>query len=79
MRRRGIALRTPQSLPELIAGDHFANCLGNLARCRDLLGGQVQVMFPSALSSIEYVRTDKVRGLAVTTANARQRCRTVRP
>jgi tripartite-type tricarboxylate transporter receptor subunit TctC len=34
----------------------------------DLLGGQVQVMFASAPSSIEYVRTGKVRGLAVTTA-----------
>jgi tripartite-type tricarboxylate transporter receptor subunit TctC len=34
----------------------------------DLLGGQVQVMFASAPSSIEYVRAGTVRGLAVTTA-----------
>jgi tripartite-type tricarboxylate transporter receptor subunit TctC len=34
----------------------------------DLLGGQVQVMFASMSSSIEYVRTDKLRALAVTTA-----------
>jgi tripartite-type tricarboxylate transporter receptor subunit TctC len=34
----------------------------------DLLGGQVQIMFASAPSSIEYVRTGKVCGLAVTTA-----------
>jgi tripartite-type tricarboxylate transporter receptor subunit TctC len=41
---------------------------GNGPALTDLLGGQVQVMFPSAPSSIEYVRTGKVRGLAVTTA-----------
>jgi tripartite-type tricarboxylate transporter receptor subunit TctC len=33
----------------------------------DLLGGQVQVMFASMSSSIEYVRTGKLRALAVTT------------
>src|SRR5262249_47414657 len=34
----------------------------------DLLGGQVQVMFPSTVSSIGYIRAGKVRALAVTTA-----------
>jgi tripartite-type tricarboxylate transporter receptor subunit TctC len=34
----------------------------------DLLGGQVQVMFPTAPASIEYVRASKLRALAVTTA-----------
>ena len=34
----------------------------------DLLGGQVQVMFAFAPSSIEYSRAGTVRGLAVTTA-----------
>jgi tripartite-type tricarboxylate transporter receptor subunit TctC len=34
----------------------------------DLLGGQVQVMFASMLSSIEYIRAGKLRALAVTTA-----------
>jgi tripartite-type tricarboxylate transporter receptor subunit TctC len=34
----------------------------------DLLGGQVQVMFDSMPASIEYVRTGKVRALAVATA-----------
>ena len=34
----------------------------------DLLGGQVQVMLASMSSSIEYVRTGKLRALAVTTA-----------
>jgi len=34
----------------------------------DLLGGQVQVMFATMSSSIEYVRSGKLRALAVTTA-----------
>jgi len=34
----------------------------------DLLGGQVQVMFDTAISSIEYIRVGKLRALAVTTA-----------
>src|SRR5207245_676233 len=33
----------------------------------DLLGGQVQVMFATISSSIEYVRAGKLRALAVTT------------
>src|SRR5262249_10214028 len=34
----------------------------------DLLGGQVQVMFAATASSIEYIRTGRLRALAVTTA-----------
>jgi tripartite-type tricarboxylate transporter receptor subunit TctC len=34
----------------------------------DLLGGQVQVMFDSLVSSIEYIRAGKLHALAVTTA-----------
>jgi tripartite-type tricarboxylate transporter receptor subunit TctC len=34
----------------------------------DLLGGQVQVIFTSTISSIEYIRSEKLRPLAVTTA-----------
>jgi tripartite-type tricarboxylate transporter receptor subunit TctC len=34
----------------------------------DLLGGQVQVTFSTPPSSIEYIRTDKLRALAVTSA-----------
>src|SRR5262249_8856021 len=34
----------------------------------DLLGGQVQVSFPSMASSIEYVRAGKLRAMAVATA-----------
>jgi tripartite-type tricarboxylate transporter receptor subunit TctC len=33
-----------------------------------LLGGQAQVMFPTMVSSIEYVRSGRLRALAVTTA-----------
>ena len=41
---------------------------GNGPALTDLLGGQVQVMFPSAPSSIAFVRAGTVRALAVTTA-----------
>ena len=34
----------------------------------DLLGGQVQVMFPTTVASIEYIRAGRLRALAVTTA-----------
>ena len=34
----------------------------------DLLGGQVQVMFGSAPSSVQYIRSGQLRGLAVTSA-----------
>ena len=39
---------------------------GNAPALTDLIAGQVQLVFPSSASSIEYVRTGKVRGLAVT-------------
>jgi tripartite-type tricarboxylate transporter receptor subunit TctC len=41
---------------------------GNGPALTDLLGGQVDVLFPTLASSIEYIRTGKLRGLAVTTA-----------
>jgi tripartite-type tricarboxylate transporter receptor subunit TctC len=34
----------------------------------DLLGGQVQVMFPTTVSSIEYIKVGRLRALAVTAA-----------
>ena len=34
----------------------------------DLLGGQVQLMFPGTTASIAYIRAGKLRALAVTTA-----------
>jgi tripartite-type tricarboxylate transporter receptor subunit TctC len=41
---------------------------GNAPALTDLIAGQVQLVFPSSASSIEYVKTGKVRGLAVTGA-----------
>ena len=41
---------------------------GNGPALTDLLGGQVEVMFVSTPSSIEYIRSGKLRALAVTTA-----------
>jgi tripartite-type tricarboxylate transporter receptor subunit TctC len=42
---------------------------GGAPAITDLLGGQVQVMFDALPESIEYIRTGKLRPLAVTTAN----------
>jgi tripartite-type tricarboxylate transporter receptor subunit TctC len=41
---------------------------GNAPALTDLIAGQVEVVFPSAASSIEYVKTGKLRGLAITGA-----------
>jgi tripartite-type tricarboxylate transporter receptor subunit TctC len=41
---------------------------GSAPAITDMLGGQVQVMFDSMPSSIEYIRAGKLRALAVTTA-----------
>jgi tripartite-type tricarboxylate transporter receptor subunit TctC len=41
---------------------------GGAPALTDLLGGQVQVMFPNPASSIEYIRAGRLRALAVTTA-----------
>jgi tripartite-type tricarboxylate transporter receptor subunit TctC len=41
---------------------------GNAPALTDLMAGQVEVVFPSSASSIEYVKTGKLRGLAVTGA-----------
>ncbi len=41
---------------------------GDAPALTDLIGGQVQVMFAVLPSAIEYVRTGKLRALAVTTA-----------
>jgi len=41
---------------------------GEAPALTDLLGGQVQAMFPTATGSIQYIRAGKLRALAVTTA-----------
>jgi tripartite-type tricarboxylate transporter receptor subunit TctC len=45
---------------------------GNGPALTALLGGQVEVLFASVPSSIEYIRTGKLRGLAVTSATRAQ-------
>jgi tripartite-type tricarboxylate transporter receptor subunit TctC len=42
---------------------------GNGPALADLLGGQVQFVFASLPSSLEFIKTGKLRGLAVTSAN----------
>jgi tripartite-type tricarboxylate transporter receptor subunit TctC len=64
--------------PQHVAGELFkmmagVNMLhvpyrGAAPALTDLLGGQVQVMFDNLSSSIEHIRTGKLRALAVTTA-----------
>ena len=45
----------------------------------DLLGGQVQVMFDNAASSMAHIRAGRLHALAVQRPNASTRCRTFRP
>ena len=42
---------------------------GNGPALTDLLGGQVELMFPTSPSAVEYVKSGRLRGLAVTTAS----------
>jgi tripartite-type tricarboxylate transporter receptor subunit TctC len=42
---------------------------GNGPALTDLLGGQVELMFPTSPSSVEYVKAGRLRGLAVTSAS----------
>jgi tripartite-type tricarboxylate transporter receptor subunit TctC len=46
---------------------HVPYC-GNATALTDLIAGQIEVLFPSLRSSIEYVKTGKLRALAVTGA-----------
>jgi tripartite-type tricarboxylate transporter receptor subunit TctC len=41
---------------------------GGAPALTDMLGGQVQVMFPTIVSSVEYIRAGRLRALAVTSA-----------
>jgi tripartite-type tricarboxylate transporter receptor subunit TctC len=55
---------------KMITGIHIVHVpyRGAAPAITDLIGGQVQVMFPDMPSSIEYIRSEKLRALAVTTA-----------
>ena len=73
-----INLARPAWVPDTISGELFKMMTGvNIVHVPyrgagpalvDLIGGEVQVMFATMSSSIEYVRTGKLRALAVTTA-----------
>jgi tripartite-type tricarboxylate transporter receptor subunit TctC len=52
---------------------------GSAPALTDLLGGQVQVMFASLPSAIEYIKVGKLRPLAVSTAKASEQLPDVAP
>ncbi|MGD0023220.1 MAG: tripartite tricarboxylate transporter substrate-binding protein [Xanthobacteraceae bacterium] len=56
------------ALFEMLAGVELVHVPYRGSIMADLLSGQVQVFFSSTSSSIEYIRTGKLRALAVTTA-----------
>jgi tripartite-type tricarboxylate transporter receptor subunit TctC len=66
----GTASHMAGELFKMMAGVNMAHVpyRGGGPALTDLLGGQVQVMFPGAIASIEYIRAGKLRALAVTTA-----------
>ena len=51
---------------------------GQAPAMTDLLGGQVQVYFATTVASIEYIRTGRLRALAVTTATRSDALRSLR-
>ena len=57
----------------------FVSYRGDAPALTDLLGGQVQMMIPAPLASIEYIRAGKLRALAVTTPTRWKDCQTSRP
>jgi tripartite-type tricarboxylate transporter receptor subunit TctC len=66
----GSGTHLPGELFKMMAGVNMVHVpyRGGGPALTDLLGGQVQVMFPSTVSSIEYIRAGRLRALAVTTA-----------
>jgi hypothetical protein len=66
----GGASHLPGELFKMMAGVNLVHVpyRGNGPALVALLGGQVEALFPSLPSSIEYIRTGKLRGPAVTSA-----------
>jgi tripartite-type tricarboxylate transporter receptor subunit TctC len=66
----GTASHMAGELFKMMAGVNMAHVpyRGGGPALTDLLGAQVQVMFPGTIASVEYIRTGKLRALAVTTA-----------
>jgi tripartite-type tricarboxylate transporter receptor subunit TctC len=62
------------ALFEMLAGVKLTHVpfRGNAPALTALLGGQVEVLFASLPSSLEYIRTGKVRALGITTAQRTQ-------
>jgi tripartite-type tricarboxylate transporter receptor subunit TctC len=67
---KGTNTRLSGELFRIMAGINMVHVpyRGEVPAITDLLGGQVQVYFGTAPASIEYIRTGKLRALAVTTA-----------
>jgi tripartite-type tricarboxylate transporter receptor subunit TctC len=70
----GTASQLTAALFKMMAGVDMLDVpyRGEAPALTDLLGGQVQVMFGTLTSSIEYIRTGSLRALAVTTATRSQ-------
>ena len=66
----GAAMHMSGELFKIMAGIDMVHVFyrGAGPTLTDLLAGQVQVSFPTMPASIEYIRTGKLRALAVTTA-----------
>src|SRR5262249_52929501 len=66
----GAAPHLPGELFKMVAGIDMVHVpyRGGGPAVTDLIAGQVQVYFATTVSSIEYVRTGRLRALAVTTA-----------
>jgi hypothetical protein len=66
----GGASHVSGELFKLMTGAHMllVSYRGTAPAVTDLLGGQVQVMFPTAVSSIGYIRSGRLRALAVSAA-----------
>ena len=68
---RGTALWSGELFKMMTGTDllHVPYRGGGSPALTDLIGGQVQLMFATIASSIEYVRAGRLRALAVTSAN----------
>jgi tripartite-type tricarboxylate transporter receptor subunit TctC len=66
----GTSFHVAGELFKMMAGVNMVHIpyRGSAPALTDLLGGQVQVMFPGPADSIEFIRAGKLRALAVTTA-----------
>ena len=73
----GATNHVPGEMFQMMAGvkTRFTFPIAAGASFPDLLGGQVQITFNPLPSSLDFIRSGKLRGLAVTSARRRGRCR----